>query len=186
MAAVELDEELIRKTALGDRSAFRELYEKTAGAVYGFALSIVKNREDAEDVMHDVFLSILEKAASYEPRGKPMAWILTMVRNESLNTLRHRRTVPADPAAGYEDRHADGIRSEKAPSPEESAEQRLLLSQALRVLDDEERQVIILHAMVGWKHRETAALLGIPLSTVLSKYRRALMKMQGAMEERRT
>ena len=62
------------------------------------------------------------------------------------------------------------------------AEERVLLQQALATLGEEERRIILLHAVTGLKHREIAALLELPLSTVLSKYNRALKKMRAYLE----
>ncbi len=63
-------------------------------------------------------------------------------------------------------------------------EDRLVLEQCLKALDDSERQVVILHAVGGMKHRETAELLGLPLATVLSKYSRAIKKLKSKLEKR--
>ena len=76
MQAIQLDENLIIRMAGGDGSAFRELYEQTASAVYGFALSILKNTHDAEDVMHDAFVKAYTAAVTYKPMGKPVAWLV--------------------------------------------------------------------------------------------------------------
>lgn len=95
MNAAQLDENLILRMAGGDKCAFRELYQQTSGAVYGFALSILKNRQDAEDVMHDTYLRTYMASIAYEPKGKPLAWILTIVRNLSYNKLKSDR-VNAD------------------------------------------------------------------------------------------
>ena len=88
MNAVQLDENLILRMANGDGHAFTELYQLTSGAVYGFALSILRNREDAEDVMHDAFIKTYTGAVTYKPTGKPLAWILTIVRNLAYNKIR--------------------------------------------------------------------------------------------------
>ena len=69
-----------------------------------------------------------------------------------------------------------------AAPPDVSAEDRALLQQALSRLSGEERQIILLHAVSGLKHRETAALLELPLSTVLSKYHRGLKKLKALMK----
>ena len=79
---VQFDETLITRMAEGDGNAFQEIYQHTSSAVYGFALSILKNRHDAEDVMHDTFLKAYSGAITYKPMGKPLAWILTITRNQ--------------------------------------------------------------------------------------------------------
>ena len=88
MNTLELDEKLILRMAEGDNDAFRDLYEQTSSAVYGFALSILRNVHDAENVMHDAYIRIHRSAAAYQPKGKPMAWILTIVRNLCYTRLK--------------------------------------------------------------------------------------------------
>ena len=88
MATLQLDENLIIRMASNDGAAFRELYQQTSGVVYGFAMSILRNKHDAEDVMHDAFIKIYSGAVTYKPSGNPMAWILTIVRNLCLNRIR--------------------------------------------------------------------------------------------------
>ena len=84
---IQLDENLILRIAQGDGNAYRILYNETASTVYAFALSILRNRYDAEDVMHDTFIRIYTAAVTYKPLGKPLAWILTIVRNLSYNKI---------------------------------------------------------------------------------------------------
>lgn len=174
MVRIELDEKLILKIAAGDRGAFEELYRATDSAVYGLALSILRNRQDAEDIMHDTYIKLFQNACTYQPQGKPLAWILTITRNLCFNRLRERRPdLELEQAADLADKTAD---------TESSAENRICLDAALEHLDEEERQIVLLHAMAGWKHRETASFLGLALSTVLSKYSRALKKMKAVLE----
>ena len=153
---------------LGDKEAFEAVYESTRSAVFGFALSILRNRSDAEDVMHDTYLRVFRGAASYQPMGRPLTWILTITRNLAYNRIRDARNLD-DVDEHTELSGGHGMAR---------AETRLLLETALETLSDDERQIVILHAMTGWKHREIAEWMGVPLSTVLSKYRRALQKMR--------
>ena len=97
-----------------------------------------------------------------------------MARNLALMKLRERgKTQDMEPEEW--DRLA-------ADNPLVTSEDRHVLQAALSGLSDEERQVVILHAVTGWKHREIAQLLEIPLATVLSKYRRALQKLKHTLE----
>ncbi|WP_308588845.1 RNA polymerase sigma factor [uncultured Oscillibacter sp.] len=163
----------IARIAQGDQDALGQLYHRTRPAVYGFALSILKNPHDAEDALHDTYLQVWGAAGGYRSQGKPMAWLLTVVRNLCMDILRRRsRTESLSGAEGcFEDR------------PAVTQEDRMLLRALLEALGDEERQVVTLHALGGLKHRETAELLGLPLATVLSKYSRALKKLNAAWKE---
>ena len=173
MNVARIDEKLIIRMAAGDGAAFKELYEQTASAVYGFALSILKNKHDAEDVMHDAFIKIYTSAVTYRPSGNPMAWILTIVRNLCLNRIRAGKVC--EDLSEYDDLAG-------ALNESDSMLDRMVLETAMGVLDAEERQIVVLHAMTGFKHREIAEILDLPTGTVLSKYNRALKKMRKEME----
>ena len=172
MNAAHLDENLILRMAGGDKCAFRELYQQTSGAVYGFALSILKNHQDAEDVMHDTYLRTYTASITYEPKGKPLAWILTIVRNLSYNKLKSGR-VNAD---------IDAYTHLLVHEDSGQADDRMVLEKAMEILDFQERQIVILHALTGMKHREIGQLLDMPTGTVLSKYSRALKKVRMEIE----
>lgn len=165
----------IARIADGDKEALAQLYTQTRAAVYGFALSVLKNPHDAEDVLQDTYLQVWNAAASYRARGKAMAWLLTIARNLAMDRLRRqKRTEPL----AWED-----WENCFAGNPAVSQEDRLALAALLTALGSEERQIVILHALTGLKHREIASLLGLPLPTVLSKYNRALKKLRLAWKE---
>ena len=165
-------EELLRQIALGSQQAFEELYRATDSAIYGYALSLTKNHHEAQDVMMDTYLKIRCAAHLYMPMGKPMAWILTITKNLARTRLRSAgRQIPLDDL------------EETTPSFDRDSEEAVALEQAMKVLGDQERQILILHAVTGLKHREIAEMLGMPLATVLSKYARSLKKLKKALEE---
>ena len=175
MYALELDENLIVRMASGDGEAFRELYQKAAGPVYGFALSILRNRHDAEDVMHDAFIKTYQNAGSYKPKGKPWAWIMTIVRNLCYDRLRAGKAC--EDVTMYEGFGSAGDDASER-GEEDLTLDRLVLREALAILGAEDRQIVVLHALTGMKHREIAELLEMPVGTVLSKYNRALKRMR--------
>lgn len=158
----------------GELQAMADLYELTHNAVYGFALSILKHTEDAQDVAQDVYLHLYRSAGSYRSHGKPMAWLLTVTRHLALDRLRTRGKV-----ISLEERQEGQL----PPSEEMESDDRLVLRSLLEVLGQEERQVITLHALAGLKHREIARILDLPLATVLSKYSRGMKKLQLAWKE---
>ena len=161
-------ETYIKDIANDNMTSLRLLYEETSAGVYSFTLSMLKNREDAEDAMQDVYLSIHKSACLYTPMGRPMEWIMTVTRNICISKLRDRKRLsPMD------------AEDEPAEFPQLfQSEDRILLSEALQILSDEERKVVTLRSVAGLKHSEVAAVLGIPPATVRSKYRRALKKLK--------
>ena len=164
-----LDEHLAG-VALGQKESLSRLYLSTRDAVYGFALSLLKNPHDAEDVLQDAYLAVWNSAPGYRSQGKPMAWLLTIVRNLCLQKLRERQRQSDLPQESWESwlRDKEGM----------TAEDKAVLAECMARLTDEERHIVVLHAVGGLRHRETAVLLGLPLSTVLSKYARALKKLK--------
>jgi RNA polymerase sigma-70 factor (ECF subfamily) len=170
---VELDH-WIRAIAGGDTDALASLYQETSPSVYAYALSALKNSHDAEDVLHDCYLRVWTAASSYRPSGKPMAWILTIAKNLCLKQLRSRGRTETWPEEDW--KNALG-------AAEMTADDKLVLRQCMEVLSDTERQIVVLHAVSGFKHREIAACLELPLATVLSKYHRAIKKMKTNLEK---
>ena len=155
----------------GKVSAMGDLYALIKTDVFAYALSKTGNKPDAEDVTQDTFVQIYKNAALYRPMGKPMAWVVTV----ELNLIRRRahianRVTPLDETLAYEEAEEEDFRTRIINNE--------FLRRILTVLNEEEREVISLHIVSGLKHREIAEILGKPLSTVLSKYNRAIRKLQ--------
>lgn len=167
-------EQMIAEVANGNRDALAAIYQNARGAVYAMALSYLKNGEDAQDITQDTFVRVWEKANQYRPQGSPMAWILTIAKNLALMKLRQ--------GTWRDDLSEQEWQAIPAPVSEVSAEDRTMLQEALAKLEGQERQVVLLHAVSGLKHREIAALLELRLPTVLSKYHRALKKIRAQIE----
>lgn len=160
---------LLERIANGDTAALEALYRRTQTAVYGFALSVLKNAHDAEDVLHDCYVAVWDGAAQYRSQRKPMAWLITIAKNLCLGQLRaQRKTTGMPEELPFLSADAAGI----------SVEDRTVLSACMQQLSDGERQIVTLHAVAGFKHREIAAILHMPLATVLSKYNRAIRKLK--------
>ena len=171
--ALEINEALLHKIAENDAAAFEELYRLTESSVYALALSIVKNREDALDVTQDTYLKVKSFAHLYRPKGKPMAWVYTITKNLAMDKLRSREQQGIQ----MEEMENDAALSYTIDSVD-----RLALRAALPRLSREEQDIVFLHAFSGLKDSEIAQRLGLPLSTVLSKYRRSLQKLRKYLE----
>lgn len=169
----ELDRCLDGITA-GSAQALEELYRRTSAPVYAFALSLLKNAHDAEDVLQDTYLKIWGGAEDYRSFGKPMAWILTITKNLCLQRLRERQRFADLPREDWE----PWLRDDQGLTHED----RVIIRQCMEALSDEERHIVTLHAVAGFRHREIGELLGLPLPTVLSKYHRAIKKLRNFYE----
>lgn len=167
--AAQLDTYL-SKIASGDSQALAGLYDCTSSSIYAFALSILKNTQDAEDVLHDCYVQIHSAASGYRSWDKPMAWILTITRNLCLLKLRERQKISQIPQEDWE--------PYLEACEQMSVEDKLVLTECMNRLSETERQIVILHAVAGFRHREISEILQIPLATVLSKYNRAIKKLK--------
>lgn len=165
----ELDR-LLTAVAAGDMEAFEQLYHATYASVYAFALSVLKNSHDAQDVLHDCFVAIHSAASGYRSSGKPMAWIITIARNLCFKLLREREKTASLSLEDWRD-HIDIC-------TQMTADDKVVLEQCMERLSNEERQIVVLHAVAGFKHREISEMLDLALPTVLSKYHRAIKKLR--------
>lgn len=150
--------------------AFEEFYRQTERTVYAFVLSTLKNHDDALDVVQDTYLKIRAAAHLYKPMGKPMAWVFTIARNLSVSKIRSKQKNDSITLTDME--------NDLNFSYVSDAEDRLVLQTALKILSSEETEIILLHAISGFTHREIAKSLEMKLSTVLSKYHRGLKKLK--------
>lgn len=167
---LKIDEKLFEKIGNGDRKAFEELYILTERAIYAYVFSILKNPEDTQDIVQDTYLKIRAAAHLYQPQGKPMAWMFTIARNLTHNLQKKNgRSVFLE----------DGeLANRKDFSYITDPTDKLILEAAFKLLSEEERQILLLHALSGMKHHEIAKGMGVPLSTVLSRYQRSLKKLR--------
>ena len=170
------DGELIEAIAVGDRTAFEELYGRYARAVLGLALRRLGDRGRAEDASQEAFVAIWRSARTYDrERGAGAPWLYTVARNAITDGL--RRTP--EPAAELDDGPG------REPDPAEQAEaswQAWRVHRALEVLPKHERPVIELAYWRGLSQSEIAEVLGIPLGTVKTRTRSALARLADALE----
>jgi len=159
-------DQLLRQISQGERDALSHLYHAAGAPIYAYALSILRNRQDAEDVLHDCFVSVWTSASGYRSEDKPMAWLLTISRNLCYKRLREQK------------RTARLTDKEVLCAENTDPEQKLILESCLQQLSEQDQQILILHAVAGMKHRQIATYLDLPLATVLSKYHRAIKKVK--------
>lgn len=165
-------EAMLSGIAREDSAAFERFYRSTDRTLYTYILSLTRNHHDAQDVMMDTYLKVRANAHRYVPQGKPLAWVFTIARN--LVRSRQRE-------AARETLYGDVTEVELAFPATDTQDDALALREAMTVLSEEERQIVLFHAVSGMKHRELSELLELPLSTVLSKYARALAKLKKAL-----
>ncbi len=165
------DKLLLAAIADGDEKALEQLYERYSSKLLGVAIVILHNRQDAEDLIHDVFLNCWHKATHFKPeRGSVYGWLLISTRNRALDRLRALARIRAstDKVSGIEnqpDIAALIFDAEKA-------------CDAMRKLSDKQRTVIELCYFQGMTHSEIAVSCGIALGTVKSRMAAAIIKLR--------
>lgn len=148
----------------GDKSVFGELYDCTHQIVYLTALRITRDNYTAEDIMQNVFLRIMEKIELYESNNA-IGFIVTMTKRLALNEIkRSDKTVLTD----YSD--VDIVDTRSLPSAADTP----LIDFAVKHLAEDEYNILIMSEIVGYKRREIAIIMNIPLSTVTYKYLKAV------------
>ena len=157
-------ENLLLRMQNDDEEAFHLLYLMLKTAVYSYSLSLLQNKDDALDNVQDVFITIYTKINNYDTREKPLSWIFTITKNAAISKMRKRK-VTSDI-------------DEEIVSSSDKKDSHLLLHSLMEKLSREERNVVLLHTLWGFKHWEIAKLLDSNLSTILSKYHRAIKKLK--------
>jgi RNA polymerase sigma-70 factor (ECF subfamily) len=165
----------------GDEAALAELYDRYSPMALGLALRIVRDPLEAEDVVHDAFVAIVERAAQYRAeRGSVVAWLVATVRNLSLDRTRRRirRAQITEEELRYEP-------TEIVPDPQvlsEAAREHVAVRAALSRLSPSQRETLEIAFFEGLSYPEIAEREKIPLGTVKSRAARALTALREALE----
>ena len=129
-----------------------------------------KDRYTAEDAVQETFISIYANAKSYKVYKNPKAWIFTIAKNKAISIIRENaRTTSLDT---FENSMEDTVQTENIILDKIQAD--MLLS----VLSEPDKKIVILHAVYGFKHREIAELMSLPLGTVTRRYKESIEKMR--------
>ena len=172
---------LIASVAIGDRAAYRSLYDATSPKLFAIALRILRDEGRAEDVLQDSFVNVWKSAAGYNVSlSAPMTWLITIVRNRALDYLRRNdnMTIALD-----DDLIATLETDTKSPSDLASgSEQAILVRRCLERLEGGQKQAIAFAYFQGLTHSELAASLKVPMGTVKTWIRRGLEKMRHCID----
>jgi len=177
-------QQLLARVALGDRTAFRRLYDATAPSLFGVALRIVKQRDRAEEVLQDAFVNAWNRAAGYQAAlSQPMTWLTAIVRNRALDELRSARQN----ADSMDDQEGEGVAAieDTQPGPLgllEQAADALAIRDCLDAIEGSQRQCLALVYYHGYSHSEVAAHVGSPIGSVKVWLRRGLDKLKRCLE----
>lgn len=175
---------LLERIAQQDDAALKVLYRQCAPKLYGLALRVVTQRDWAEDVLQEAFLSIWRSAPDYRASlSPPMAWMGLIVRSRGLDMLRRRTADRSHVTQELDDTLGDTLASDH-PTPMDTAqasEQAWALHQCLGKLDNKQREVVSLAYVRDLSHGELAQQLSLPLGTVKTWIRRGLDQLRLCM-----
>ena len=175
---------LIDRVGQRDEAALRQLYEETSPRLFGLAMRVVRQREWAEDVLQEAFLTIWRAAGDYRASlSPPMAWLGLIVRSRALDLLRRRTADRSRVTDEFDETMGDTLASD-APTPEalaDASEQAFALHQCLAQLEGRQREVVSLAYLRDLSHGELAEQLKLPLGTVKTWIRRGLEKLRACM-----
>lgn len=167
--------------ALGDRRALQEVYAATAPKLFGVVLRIVPNRHEAEDVLQDIYLTVWNKAGSFDSeRGSPITWLAAIARNKAIDRRRSMKAHGEELPATAAETIADGAPS--AVDQLEWSQDRALLLACIETLEARIKTAICEAFLNGHTYDELAQRTGVPLGTMKSWIRRGLQKLRGCLE----
>lgn len=179
-AATDPLTELMPRIAAGDRAALRQLYQATSAKLFGVCLRILSNRDESEDVLQEVYITIWRRADRFEAgRASVMTWISTIARNRAIDRLRARGPL------AYAEQVDELEIEDGAPRAEallEAAQSGEALGKCLSELDERTEKVIRTAFFDGVTYEALAARMDTPLGTVKSWIRRGLAKLKGCLE----
>lgn len=183
----EADVALIRRAQAGDAEAFGVLVERYMRRAYYAALSLVGSREDALDLSQEAFARAYRSRAAIDPERPFYAWLYQILRRLCFNFIRDRRSrrQTLNAAGSW---LADEAAHRGLPGPDaalERAEARRLVAAAIEQLPAREREVLALKEFESLSYKEIAALVGVPIGTVMSRLYSARQRLAQALEERR-
>ena len=171
----------LARVAAGERNALQTTYRLTSAKLFGVCLRILKDRAEAEDVLQEVYVTVWQKAADFDAkRASPMTWLITIARNRAIDRLRSsgqaRRMQPIEDAADIADA------APLATSILEDAETNAKLRGCLGGLAEHEQKALRGAFFEGNTYEELASRMSVPLGTMKSWIRRALMKLKACLE----
>ncbi len=172
-----IDMALIVRVAQGDVDALASLYDRHAATLLAIALRVLRERAEAEDVVHDAFMGLCEQAKRYDPsRGRLRTWLITITRNLAIDRLRRQQRLKRVREAVREESPGD-LPPDFLDSPDHGK-----LREAFTALPDDQRLTLEAAFFQGLTYSEIAARHGVPLGTVKSRAARAISSLRDALD----
>ncbi len=175
------DSELMSSIVQQDEDALTELYHRYGNLVYGLAMRIMQNRELADEITQDTFLTVWNHSDTWIPaRGRLSTWLLSVTRHKAIDRIRREQCRPDGHACLLEEAQ---LESSPASQPDDSLlDDRRLIRALLAQLPPDQAQVIELAFFQGMTHSAMADFLHLPLGTVKTRVRLGLQKLKACWE----
>ena len=175
--------QLLRRIAEQDASALGELYDQTSTVFYSFALRMLSDTHDAEEVVQDTFVQIWNKAQSFDPTaGIAFHWAMSIIRNRCIDQLRSRQRRSRVVVEMEEGREPEQPVEPANDSTHLSGDELGVVRTALGSLPEDQRKAIEMAFFGGLTHQEIAQTLNEPLGTVKARIRRGMLKLREGLE----
>jgi RNA polymerase sigma-70 factor (ECF subfamily) len=173
------DEALLAGFGTGDPASAAAFVRRFQGRVYGLAMTIVRQPAIAEEVAQETFARVWRHAGAYDPRrGRVATWLLSITRNLAIDFTRMRRIEPADPELLAAELSLDAPPEEPGLEPDEREQ----LRRAIAGLPEDQRRALVLAAYTGRTAREISEMEDVPLGTVKTRIRTAMLKLRTELE----
>lgn len=173
---------LLKRVADGDKSAFAQLYGLTNRKLYGVALRIVRDRSAADDLLQDAYFRIWRRARTYDPAlASPIAWMVAIIRNGAIDIMRKQQFTAIEDTSEILSLPS----GDADPAYElDMSRMRALAFAAFRNLSPDRRRMIILAYLRNENREQIARRYGIPVNTVKTHLRRALLDVNAEVRRR--
>jgi RNA polymerase sigma-70 factor (ECF subfamily) len=184
-AASHIDPKLLARVVKGDHQAFSQLYDQSSTLLYTMALRILGNRDEAAELLQDVYLEVWRKVSRYDVgRGTPVAWLVTLTRSRAIDRLRSRASRGQQKSTDSLDSTSAAQVQDRGPSPfdaQADQEIRTLVGGAIASLPQAQQQALELAYYEGLSHAEIAARLNQPLGTVKTRIKLGMSKLRESL-----
>jgi RNA polymerase sigma-70 factor (ECF subfamily) len=183
--STSIDSDLLALITKGDRRAFGQLYDRSSQVLFTLSLRILSDREEAEDLLQEVYTEVWRKSVRYdERRGSPMGWLVTLTRSRAIDRLRARASRGHGVTDSIDDAPiADTQGHDPTPFDRQAdAEVRIMVMKALVELPAAQRQALELSYYEGLSHAEIAERLREPVGTIKTRIKLGISKLKTALK----
>jgi len=178
-----MDVTLLRRIALRDAAAMSVFYDRHSACLYGLALKMLRDEQDAQDVLQDALITLWNKAASYDPGlSSPLSWAVMVLKHKAIDLMRSSERRQKRLERSRTELWISGDVDDLSAGEPLRREQHQAVRQALDLLQPKQRRLLDLAFFSDLSHSEIATRLNLPLGTVKTVIRRSLIEMRSFLQ----